>query len=194
MMQQDGITPLTGEKLQQLIPASILTREQLNQWEQANIQEAVRWAFAKRRKHTTLATQAFLVELHKRMFGQVWKWAGQFRTTNKNIGVDKLELHVELKKLLDDFLVWVEFESFSVDEIAVRFHHRLVWIHLFPNGNGRHARLMADLILVSLGQPKFSWGSGQDLAQAGEVRRRYIEALRAADGHDYGRLLRFVRS
>jgi len=107
--------------------------------------------------------------------------------------LDKLELHVELKKLLDDFWVWVEYKSYSVDEIAARFHHRLVWIHLFSNGNGRHARLMADLILVSLGQPKFSWGSGQDLAKESEIRKRYIEALRAADGHDYGQLLGFVR-
>lgn len=191
---QDGITALTAEELAELIPPTIFTREHLNQWEHRNIQEAVTWAFSHKLEPAKLATTQFLTKLHKQMFGLVWKWAGRFRTSNKNIGVDREYIQIELRNLLDDFLVWVEYQSYPVDEIAARFHHRLVWIHPFPNGNGRHARLMADLILVSLGGEKFSWGGGQDLAAEGLVRKQYIEALRAADGHDYGPLLRFVRS
>jgi Fic-DOC domain mobile mystery protein B len=190
----DGMTPLTSEELADLIPVTIQTREQLNHWEQVNIQEAVKWAFSRSRKHADLATNKFMTGLHKRMFDQVWKWAGRFRTSNKNIGVDREFIQIELRNLHDDFKVWVEYSSYPVDEIAARFHHRLVFIHPFPNGNGRHARLMADLILKSLGGERFTWGGGGDLVSVNELRRRYIEALMAADGHDYGLLLEFVRS
>ncbi len=190
---QDGITPLTGEELIELIPL-IQTREQLNQWEQINIQDAVKWAFSRSRRYTDLATNKFITNLHKKMFGQVWKWAGQFRTSNKNIGVDREYIRVELRNLCDDFKVWVEYGSYPVDDIAARFHHKLVFIHPFPNGNGRHARLMADMILMSLGVSRFSWGGGGNLIGENKIRKRYIEALRAADGHDYGPLLEFVRS
>lgn len=188
------MTPLTEEELAELIPPTIFTREHLNQWEQINIQEAMTWAFSHKHLPTKLATNQFMTKLHKKMFGQVWKWAGQFRSSNKNIGVDREYIQIELRKLSDDFLVWIEYKSYPLDEIAARFHHRLVWIHPFPNGNGRHARLMADLILVSLGGKKFSWGSGQNLAAEGAVRKQYIQALKAADGYDYGPLLGFVRS
>ncbi len=136
----------------------------------------------------------FACRLHKKMFGAVWQWAGAFRRRDKNIGVEWWTIRSSLKNLLEDVKVWTERTVYPPDEIAARFHHRLVAIHLFANGDGRHARLMADLLLVHiLERPRFSWRS-EHLAQAGECRVHYISALQTADRHDYGPLLEFVRS
>ncbi len=187
----DGATPLDEDEKAELIPSHISNRGQLNAWEQENILEGERWAFARRRKD--ILTLKFLQDLHRRMFGRTWRWAGKFRTTEKNIGVDPLQIAPELKKLVDDVAYQIEHEAYSLDEIAARFHHRLTWIHPFPNGNGRHARTATDVLLVANKAPKFSWGES-DLVAESETRRRYIDALRAADARDHGPLLAFVRS
>jgi Fic-DOC domain mobile mystery protein B len=127
------------------------------------------------------------------MFGRVWRWAGSYRHSNKNIGVDAYRIPTELRQLIDDCRYWIAHETYPPDEIAARFHHKLVWIHPYPNGNGRHARLATDLLLVSMNRPRFSWGS-VSLIDPGETRQRYVEALRAADNHYIGPLLEFVRS
>lgn len=188
--EDDAATPLTPDERAQLIPTYITTRAQLNEAEQANIADADLWAF--RRKRDVL-DEAFLLNLHKRMLNGVWKWAGSFRQTERNIGIQAYRVGVELRQLLDDVRYWVEHQTFSPDEIAVRFHHRLVFIHPFPNGNGRHARLAADLLAVQLGQERFSWGSA-NLVTADETRATYVAALKAADAHDIGPLLAFARS
>jgi Fic-DOC domain mobile mystery protein B len=186
----DASTPLSAEELEGLIPSYITLRSELNEAEQANILEAEEWAFKRKRD---VLSEKFLNDLHKRMFGRVWKWAGQHRHTGKNIGVDAYRLPVELRQLLDDVRFWISNETYQPDEIAARFHHKLVWIHIFPNGNGRHARLATDLLLTALGQPRFTWGR-KNLVDANETRQAYVDALRAADQHDYGPLLSFVRS
>lgn len=187
-----GATPLTAEEIDGLKLMHISTRGELDRWEQENIQDALRW-IGKRRKADVL-TEEFIRQLHQRMFSKVWKWAGQFRRTEKNIGVSWIKIPVELRQLLDDTKAWIEFETYPPDEIAYRFHHRLVWIHLFPNGNGRHSRLMADIILAEVfNLLPFTWG-GQDLSDASEIRTQYIEALRAADRYDYELLKAFVRA
>ncbi len=135
----------------------------------------------------------FLKGLHKRMFGQVWRWAGVYRTTARNVGIEAYRIPVEVQALINDARFWVENETYWPDELAVRFHHRLVSIHPFPNGSGRHSRLAADLFGAQLDIPRFEWGGG-DLTQAAELRGRYVAALRAADGHDIGPLLAFARS
>lgn len=183
-------TPLQAEEREQLIPTYITTRAELNAAEQAGILNADRWAFARRRD---VLDESVLRALHKRMFGATWRWAGRFRTTARNIGIDAVQIEIQLHQLLGDVRYWVEHETFAPDEIAVRFHHRLVAIHPFPNGNGRHARLAADLLALRLGRPRFTWGSA-DLVALPETRRRYVEALRAADRHDIGLLLAFARS
>jgi Fic-DOC domain mobile mystery protein B len=138
--------------------------------------------------------EKFLKELHKRMYGRVWRWAGAYRTTAKNIGnVDACSIPGDLRSLLDDCRYWIEQETFSRDEIVARFHHRLVLIHCYPNGNGRHARLAADLLLTAMGEKPFTWGHA-NLTNQGDTRARYIAALKAADAHDYRLLLAFVRS
>lgn len=185
-----GATPLDVDELASLIPGHIAKQGELNEWEQLNIVHGENWA---RKQRKEILNEAFLRQLHKQMFGETWKWAGEFRKTDKNIGVDWLYISVELKKLLDDVGYQVENGSFPADEIAVRFHHRLVAIHPFPNGNGRHARMMADLFVERLGQPRFTWGS-RSLTDVSETRLRYIAALQAADTGDYGPLLAFVRS
>jgi Fic-DOC domain mobile mystery protein B len=127
------------------------------------------------------------------MFGDVWRWAGRFRKSERNLGIVFYEIPVALRQLLDDSRAWIEYKTYPADEVAVRFHHRLVLIHSFPNGNGRHARLMADLLVMRLGGERFSWGSA-NLRDAETVRRRYVAALQAADDHDIGPLLAFARS
>jgi Fic-DOC domain mobile mystery protein B len=188
--QDEAATPLTPAERDGLIPAYITLRRELNEAEQAGVLAADRWMFERRRK---ILDERFLLGLHKRMFGEVWRWAGQFRTSERNIGVPAYSIAVELAQLLDNTRYWIEQQTFQADEIAARFHHRLVLVHCFPNGNGRHARLATDGLLASLSQPRFSWGQ-QSLVSATETRRAYVAALRAADTHDLAPLLEFVRS
>ena len=188
----EGATPLSDEEKDGLRLPHVTTRSELNLWEQRGIIDAEGWAFRRRPKQ--LLTEEFIRELHKRMFGKVWRWAGTQRKTDKNIGGPWWRIPMDLKDLCTDAQLWVDNRTFPPDEIAARLHHRLVSIHCFPNGNGRHARLVADLVLVHLlGAERFSWG-GESLVDAGECRRRYIGALHAADRGDYDPLLVFVRS
>jgi len=189
--EQDGVsTPLTDEEREDLIPSYITLRSELNEAEQANILEAEEWVFARKRD---VLDERFLTNLHKRMFGRVWRWAGKFRQSNKNIGIDAYRISTDLRQLIDDCRYWIEHGTYEPDEIAARFHHRLVLIHPFPNGNGRHGRLAADLLLITHGRPRFSWGR-VNLVEASLTRQAYVAALRAADNHDIGPLLGFVRS
>lgn len=188
--QDDASTPLTEEEQEGLIPSYITLRRELNEAEQANILEAEQWAFTRKRN---VLDERFLNKLHERMLGRVWRWSGQYRRSGKNVGVDAYRIPQELRLLLDDCRFWIENATYVPDEIAARFHHKLVWIHLYPNGNGRHARLATDLLLVALGQPRFTWGS-VNLVDPGETRQAYIAALRAADNYDIAPLLEFVRS
>ena len=188
--QPDDATPLTPEEMRELMPAHIAYRRELNEAEQENIARAQDWALNRRRDPLS---EKFVKELHRRMFGDVWRWAGKFRMSERNLGMAFHETPVALRQLLDDTRAWIEYRTYPPDEIAVRFHHRLVVIHSFPNGNGRHARLMADLLVMRLGAERLSWGSA-NLQGAGEVRQRYIAALQAADDHDIGPLLAFARS
>lgn len=187
-----GATPLDPDEAEGLLLPHITNRGELDRWEQDNIMEAESWAF--QRKPKDLLSVDFACHLHKKMFGNVWQWAGIFRTSDKNIGVPYWSIAQKLVNMLEDVKIWIEQSVYPLDEIAARFHHRLVSIHLFANGNGRHARLMADLLLVHiLNRSRFTWGS-ENLVQAGTCREQYINALQAADRHDYELLLRFVRS
>ena len=184
------ITPLSGEERDGLIPSYITLRGELNEAEQGNILEAEEKAFSRKQN---ILSHAALNRLHKNMFGNVWKWAGKFRTSGKNIGVDAYVISSELQNLIDDSKYWIENKTYDPDEIAARFQHRLVFIHPYANGNGRHARLATDLLLRSMGCERFTWGSA-NLVTAGKTRTEYIAALRAADNHDYEPLFKFVRS
>lgn len=186
-----GATPLDPDEARGLIPRHIRTQVELNQWEQANVLEGSAWAMRARARD--VLSERFVRELHRRLFGNTWRWAGTFRTTGKNIGVDAAQVAVQLRELLENTRYWIEHRIFVLDETAVRFHHRLVVIHPFPNGNGRHARLMTDVLLRRNGATSFSWG-GASLEAIGDARDRYLAALRAADTGNYSPLLDFVRS
>lgn len=188
----DDATPLEYEEMEGLLLTHITTRAELDRWEMDNINEAYQWSEKLKKKN--ILSEDFICLLHKRMFGNVWKWAGTFRKSEKNIGTPWVQIAVELKMLCDDANAWLEFNTYSPDEFAARFHHRLVYIHPFANGNGRHARLMADLILEKLFKSKpFTWGKAV-LTKQGKSRSAYIKALKAADRHDYSFLMQFVRS
>ena len=183
-------TPLTAEEREELIPSYITLRHELNEAEQVNIGAALRWANSRRRD---VLDRDVLRELHRRMFDDVWRWAGRYRTTAKNIGVEAHRIAMDVQQAVDDARYWVEHETHQPDEIAVRFSHRLVAIHPFPNGNGRFSRLAGDLLAQQLGRPPFSWGRA-NLISSSETRDQYIEALRAADNHNIGPLLILARS
>ncbi|MBX2952592.1 MAG: mobile mystery protein B [Leadbetterella sp.] len=187
-----GETPLEEEELEGLKIASVSTKRELDEWEQKNIEEAIAWLYGRRLKAARILSPDFICDLHKRMFGGVWKWAGRFRTTKKNLGVPAYEIPLALKILLDDTRYWLENGTYPPDEIAIRFKHRIVSIHCFPNGNGRHSRLTADILAEKLfGLPVFTWGAS--LPAADEARKRYIDAVRQADRGQWESLLGFAR-
>ena len=188
----EGATPLDPDESDGLIPLHIENQWQLNEWEFANIIKAENWLFSSSSQGDFL-TIDFAKRLHKKMFDETWKWAGQFRMTEKNIGVSSYQITMALKDLLEDVRCQIINSSFPLDEIAYRFHHRLVAIHPFPNGNGRHARLMTDFLLIKMGQSRFTWGK-EKLEVENVVRKQYIDALRKADKQDYIALAEFVRS
>ena len=184
----EGTTPLDPDETQGLIPTHITTLEELNEWEQVNIVRGKRWTFLRLR--SDILSPAFVKELHRRMFDETWDWAGQYRTTDKNIGIAWRDVPVAVHDLCDDVSCWLDKHVYKVDEAAARFHHRLTHIRPFPNGNGRHARLMTDTLLRSREHSRFTWGRG-DL-RSGTVRQEYIAALHSADGHDFNPLFRFL--
>jgi Fic-DOC domain mobile mystery protein B len=190
LVHAPGATPLDPDEVVALIPSSVATQAELNDFEQANILEAERWALSRRRR--ACLTDAFMRGLHRRMFGQVWRWAGRYRRSDKNIGVPWPQVAVKVASLCLDTQHWIEHRACSWDELAARFHHRLVSIHPFSSGNGRHARLMTDVLLASHDQPSLSWGQ-HSLTHPGEARAQYIAALQAADGHNLVPLIAFVR-
>lgn len=186
-----GATPLDPNEVEGLLPSHITTQEELNEFEQDNVGRAATWLDSRRRGD--VLSESFVRELHKRMFDKTWRWAGSFRKTERNLGVAPEQIAPELRNLLDDTRYWLEHVTYPLDEAAVRFHHRLVSIHCFANGNGRHARLITEVLLASAGAVPFNWGRG-DLVRAGDARDRYLAALRSADGGDLSALMTFVRS
>jgi len=189
----EGQTPLDDDEKEGLLIPSITTRGELDEFEQLDVEKAIEWLLSRKLNITKILTEKFVKDLHKKMFGEIWMWAGEFRKTDKNIGVDKFMIGMELKNLLDDCNYWIEKKVFSEDEIAVRLSHRMVSIHPFANGNGRHSRLMADILVTKgFGKTYFTWGS-VSLTKQSEARTKYLAALRDADRNDYISLIEFSR-
>ncbi|MDQ7818904.1 MAG: mobile mystery protein B [Melioribacteraceae bacterium] len=189
----NGQTPLDEDEKEGLLIPTITTRGELDEFEQLGVEKANEWLLKRNFSIDKILTEGFVRDLHKRMFSGIWKWAGEFRRTEKNIGIDPVTIPIELKNLLDDCKFWIENKVFDDDEIAVRLSHRMVWIHPFSNGNGRHSRLIADILVnKGFGKPYFTWGS-VNLTKAGEARSRYLTALRSADNQDYKPLIEFAR-
>ncbi len=188
----NGATPLDADELHGLIPTHLVSRNQLNEWEERNIQAALSWIERQRRLRPL--EEAWLRRLHREMFAQTWRWAGHYRSSDKSIGADWRQIRMQLPALLADIAYQVEHRVEPVDQIAVRFHHRLVSIHPFPNGNGRHSRLIADVLIEQLGAPRFSWGGSSSLVDASALRQQYIAALQQADRGDISALLAFARA
>lgn len=186
-----GATPIDTDEALGLIPKHISTQADLNAWEELNIVEGADWIA--RQKIIQGLNEGLVRELHSRMFSQTWQWAGTFRKSAKSIGIDWTQIAVALKNLLDNTSYQIENKTIPIDEIVVRFHHQLVLIHAFPNGNGRHARLIADALIVSLGSKRFSWGGNTSIATPGTTRQNYLSALRAADNGDIAPLMFFAR-
>ncbi|BFD45611.1 mobile mystery protein B [Candidatus Tisiphia endosymbiont of Ditula angustiorana] len=187
----EGATPLNQDEINNLLPKHLTTQSELNEWEQYNILKAEEWVL--QRKRQDILSISFAQKLHNKMFDNTWSWAGKFRKTQTNIGVNSIYIGQELKLLFDDTIYQLTHKIYPLRETAIRFHHRLVFIHPFPNGNGRFSRLFADLILVSHNEHRFSWGRS-NLICDNATRKQYLEALRAADNNDYSKLIIFADS
>lgn len=188
-----GQTPLEEDEKDGLRIKTITTQGELDEFEQQNIEKAIEWTLRRRFDKDVVLTESFVKEVHRRMYGDVWSWAGEFRKTNKNLGVDKFQIGTELRALLDDARYWAEHKTYPPDEIALRFKHRIVSIHCFVNGNGRHSRLMADIIIQHIFQkPVFTWGTSY-LVEEGGTREAYLTAIRAADKGNIQPLIEFAR-
>lgn len=189
----EGQTPLDDDEKDGLLIPSITTRGELDEFEQLNIEKAITWTLGKRWKMEKILTEEFIKEVHYKMFGDVWSWAGAFRKTNKNLGVDKSLVGISLRNLTDDCLYWINNRTFSDEETAIRFKHRIVKIHCFANGNGRHSRLMADIIISQIfDKPVFGWHNA-NLNKKGDARSKYLSAIRSADNGDIIPLLAFAK-
>jgi Fic-DOC domain mobile mystery protein B len=184
-----GATPLDPDEIQGLIPSHITLQGQLNDYEQENISRARQWAYSRRRGDPL--NREFIRTVHRRMFDATWHWAGDFRRSDKNIGCQWTQVPTQLYQLAGDVRAQIEYKALPEAVIAAHYHHRLVSIHPFANGNGRHARFMADLLLKDLTGKIFTWGQSS-LGSGGEARTAYIKALKAADGGDYDPLLLFL--
>ena len=187
----ESATPLELDEIHTLLQKHISTQKELDEAEAENIVNGQNWAFSRKRNH--ILTIPFLLKVHKKMFEHVWAWAGKYRKRDTNIGVTPHQISLELINLLDNVKFWIKNSVYSFDEIAVRFHHKLVWIHPFPNGNGRHARLMTNLLLYNYDKPQFAWGK-HNLGEKNDIRKFYIDALKAADKNDFSLLLKFAIS
>lgn len=186
-----GATPLDPNERAGLKFPAVATRGGLDELEQANIEQGLAWLG--RTRSTDILSETFLCKLHKRLFGDVWKWAGEFRKTEKNIGVVPHQIRPQLRQHLGNTQYWLDEKVFPPKEIAARFHHRIVQIHLFPNGNGRHARIAADVLLEQeFNLPPLNWADGFDLQQASQRRKAYIAALKAADVGNFEPLLEYL--
>jgi len=194
LVYEDGQTPLSEEEKDGLLIKTITTHGELDEYEQLNIEKAIQWTMRKKLKKENILTEKFIKTLHKKMLGEVWNWAGEFRRSEKNIGVPWIKIGMDLKVLLDDTLYWIDNNTFPPDEIAIRFKHRLVNIHCFPNGNGRHSRIMADIITESVfGNAVFSWNQS-NMVKTDDTRKAYIAAIREGDKGDIGPLMMFARN
>lgn len=186
-----GATPLDPDDAAGLIPSHITTQGQLNEWEYTNVAKGEEWAFGTKQRN--ILSVEFMQTLHRKMFADTWKWAGEIRRKETlPVGIAPERIRQELKTLLQDVEAQIKDGTWRIEEIAARFHHRLVYIHPFPNGNGRFSRTMTDLLLVQNGKDRFAWGA--DLNRDGEVRKRYISALGAADRKDYGPLFALLNA
>lgn len=191
--EAEDATPLDPALRGDLIQTWITTRADLNEAEQENIVEGATWARRRRGGVDAILNDDFAKDLHKQMFGEVWKWAGSYRQNELNIGIAPHLVPAEMAVLFDNVRFWIGNNTYPADEIAVRLHHRLTQIHGFPNGNGRHARMMADLLVEKAGGKPFTWGSGS-IQDTGTLRATYVKALQAADNHDFAPLMAFIRS
>lgn len=191
---EEGQTPLDEDEKEGLKINSITTQGELDEFEQLNIEKAVEWTISIKLKPEKILTEKFVKDLHKKMYADVWKWAGEFRRSEKNIGITWTQIGIELKNLIDDTKYWIENKTYSPEEIAIRFKHRIVSIHCFPNGNGRHSRMMADIIIDSLSTDEmFTWHQS-NMVKADETRKTYIQALREADNGNIEPLIKFAKN
>ncbi len=190
----DGQTPLDEDEKEVLKIKAITTQKELDEFEQLNIEKAIEWTIHANLNLEKILSEKFIKNLHKKMYGDVWKWAGEFRKSDKNIGIKWTQIGIELKNLIDGAKYWIENKTYSPEEISIRFKHRIVAIHCFPNGNGRHSRMLADIIMESIfGEKIFTWHQS-NMVKADETRKLYISTLKEADNGNIKPLIEFAQN
>lgn len=191
---EEDQTPLDEEEKEGLLIKAISAQNELDEFEQLNIEKAIEWTIHTKLTADKILTEKFIKDLHKRMYGEVWKWAGEFRKSNKNIGIKWTLIRIELKSLLDDTKYWIKHKIYPPEEISIRFKHRIVAIHCFPNGNGRHSRMIADIIMESVfGKDIFTWHQS-NMVKADKTRKKYIATLKEADNGNIQPLIDFAKN
>lgn len=191
---EEDQTPLDEEEKEGLLIKAISAQNELDEFEQLNIEKAIEWTIHTKLTADKILTEKFIKDLHKRMYGEVWKWAGEFRKSNKNIGIKWTLIRIELKSLLDDTKYWIKHKIYPPEEISIRFKHRIVTIHCFPNGNGRHSRMIADIIMESIfGKDIFTWHQS-NMVKADKTRKKYIATLKEADNGNIQPLIDFAKN
>jgi len=187
-------TPLNKEEKEGLLIRSLTTQKELNEFEQLNIEKAIEWIIHANLKSDKILSEKFIQDLHKKMYGDIWKWAGEFRKSDKNLGIKWTQIRIQLKSLIEDTKYWIKHKTYLSEETSIRFKHRLVAIHCFPNGNGRHSRVMADIIMESIFEEKiFTWHQS-NMVKPNETRKRYIVSLREADNGNIHPLIAFAKN
>ncbi len=191
---EEGQTPLDEEEKEGLLIKTITTQKELDEFEQLNIEKAIEWTIHTNLTLDKILSEKFIKDLHRKMYGDIWKWAGEFRRSDKNIGTKWVLIGIELKNLIDDTKYWIENKTYPAEEISIRFKHRIVKIHCFPNGNGRHSRVMADIIMESIfGKEIFTWHQS-NMVKTDNTRKKYIATLKEADNGNIKPLIDFAKN
>jgi Fic-DOC domain mobile mystery protein B len=191
LIDRDGSTPLDHDQIKGIRFAHLTTMGELDELEDENIQRGLEWL--NHQKTKDYLSIEFLCKLHEKLFGEVWKWAGKFRTVEVNISKYRHhDVRPQLHNFFEDIKLWISGGKMSWDEISAEMHHRLVTIHPFPNGNGRTTRIFTEYVQKRNQQQVTSWGSTRKIDQK-KRRDDYIKALRLADIGDFRALIDFMK-
>jgi Fic-DOC domain mobile mystery protein B len=190
--QPEGATPL--DDISGLLRRDITTRGQLDEAETLNILGAVDWI--ERGRLRDVFTVDFYERLHSRMYDDVWEWAGDLRSVTgarPNIGVPPEMVPIELGRVAMEFnWEWQNSDQTNLLPFIAKYHHALVWVHPFNNGNGRWSRLACDVVMKRLAKkPLITWATDTLNVDSGE-RSQYINALKMADDFDLAPLVEYL--
>ena len=173
-----GQTPLPPELQKGLISKNVQTIGELDEYEEQNIAEGMVWL---EDSNANSLNYSFWLRLHKKLFGNVWNWAGEIRSHDLG-NADFLypeKVRPALMQLIGDAEYWFKNDTYPKKETIARIHEKLLTIHPFANGNGRWSRILTEYICKQnkIDIPKWNLKSKDDPQKR---RKEYIEAVELA--------------